>query len=115
MNHQKASDIASSFSAASAVGSALVAEGMAMRQAIKENSILGLKRLVCESDSAQLINAINSEEVPLELYDIVADIFDLSFVFEVISFQWISRVKNTDADSLAKQGCVMCEALMANT
>lgn len=86
-----------------------------MRQAINESHILGLKRLVCESDSSQLIKALKGGDVPLELYGITGDIFDLSFKFEVVHFHWISRDENSYADSLAKQGLVMCEALMANT
>ncbi|CAF1716003.1 unnamed protein product [Brassica napus] len=59
---------------------------MAMRQAVKESWILSHKRLRCEADSAQLIKAINGNEVPLEIYGIVADILDYSFSFEAYSF-----------------------------
>ncbi|XP_009137045.1 uncharacterized protein LOC103861088 [Brassica rapa] len=105
----------SSFSTDSSVKSALVAKAMAMRQAVKESWILGHKRLRCEADSDQLIKAFNGNEVPLEIYGIVADILDYSFRFEVIAFVWIPREKNSIADGLAKQGLVMVEALMANT
>ena len=104
-----------SFSSDSSVNSALVAEAMAMRQAVKESWILGHKRMRCEADSDQLIKALNGNEVPLEIYGIVADILDYSFRFEAIEFVWISREKNSVADGLAKQGLVMVESLMANT
>lgn len=88
---------------------------MAMRQAVKESWILGCKRLRCESDSAQLVKALNGSEVPLEIYGIVADILDSSVLFELISFVWIPRERNSVADELAKQSLVVVESLMANT
>ncbi|KAG5377087.1 hypothetical protein IGI04_041683, partial [Brassica rapa subsp. trilocularis] len=51
-----------SFSSDSSVNSALVAEAMAMRQAVKESWILGHKRMRCEADSDQLIKALNGNE-----------------------------------------------------
>ena len=38
----------------------------------------------------------------MELYGIVADINDLVLAIEFVSFRWISREKNKDADLLAK-------------
>ena len=107
-------DVAS-FSTGSSVGSALTAEAVAMRQAIQEARILGHKRLVCEADSLQLVKALSGGEVPLEIYGIVADIFDSFVYFDVIAFGWIPRDLNADADALAKQGLVEGEALMAIT
>ncbi|KAF2604006.1 hypothetical protein F2Q70_00024343 [Brassica cretica] len=88
---------------------------MTMRQAIQEARILGHKRLVCEADSLQLVKALSGGEVPLEIYGIVADIFDSFVYFDVIAFGWIPRDLNADADALAKQGLVEGEALMAIT
>lgn len=51
----------------------------------------------------------------MELYDIVSDIFQLSCHVEVIFFHWISKDKNIVVDSIAKQGLVKGEALMAGT
>lgn len=102
----------SRFSTGEVVGSVLIAEAMAMRHAVKESSILGCSRMVCESDSSQLIKALNGSDVPMEIYGIVADILDLSSLFEVIVFAWIPRVKNSVADALSKQGLVVGEALM---
>lgn len=70
---------------------------------------------MCESDSTQLMKSLNGVEVPLELYGIVVDIVELSCHFEFISFHWISREKNSEADSLARQSLVDSEVLMAIT
>lgn len=95
------------------MGSALSAEGMAMREALSECRRSRIIRLVCESDSTQLVKA--GKEVPLELYGIVADIVEHGCHFERISFRWISREKNSEADALAKQSLVDGEVLMAIT
>ncbi|CAF2322045.1 unnamed protein product [Brassica napus] len=42
------------------VMSPLMAEGLAMREAIRKSKELGIRRLRCESDSSQLIKALNS-------------------------------------------------------
>ncbi|KAF2613448.1 hypothetical protein F2Q70_00007820 [Brassica cretica] len=57
----------------------------------------------CESDSTQLIQAVNSGSTATEIYGITADIISLAGLFETIFFRWISRVKNSEADGLAKQ------------
>lgn len=97
------------------VGSALMAEGLAMREALKKCKLMGVKRLRCESDSAQLIKAINSNAPKPEIYGIVSDILELSCFFDVIVFSWIPRGKNSIADELAKLGLLEVEALNAVT
>ncbi|CAF1789726.1 unnamed protein product, partial [Brassica napus] len=42
------------------VMSPLMAEGLAMREAIRKSKELGIRRVRCESDSSQLIKALNS-------------------------------------------------------
>ncbi|CAN6866626.1 unnamed protein product [Brassica oleracea var. botrytis] len=42
------------------VMSPFMAEGLAMREAIRKSKELGIRRLRCESDSSQLIKALNS-------------------------------------------------------
>lgn len=97
------------------VGSVLVAERLAMREALKKCRTLGITRLRCESDSAQLIKAITSEEPKPEIYGIVSDILELSCSFDVIKFSWISREKNCNADELARLGLREVETIMALT
>lgn len=85
------------------VGSPLVAEGMALREAFLECRDLGLPKLRYESDCAQLIKALTSDQSFSELYGIVEDIKSVSFSFDFISFAWISRECNREADELAKK------------
>ena len=95
------------------VSSPLVAEGMAMREAVKKCKELGIQRVRCESDSSQLINALNSTVEPPEIYGIVADIRIECAAFESFSFDWIPRGRNSDADTLANQA--LCLVTVAQT
>lgn len=97
------------------VGSPLVAEGMALREAVLKCRDLGLPRLRCESDCAQLIKALTSDQSFSELYGIVEDIKSVSFSFDFISFAWISREFNREADELAKKKLSSELVLMATT
>ncbi|KAF3551099.1 hypothetical protein DY000_02005193 [Brassica cretica] len=85
------------------VTSPLMAEGLAMRDAIRKCKELGIWRFRCESDSTQLIKALNSKMEPPELYGIIADIRLDCTTFDSVSFIWIPRLRNVDADRLAKQ------------
>lgn len=89
-------------SSTSFVTSPLMAEGLAMREAIKKSKELGIRRLRCESDSSQLIKILNSSAEPLEIYGIISDIRIAASSFEAISFCWIPWERNVDADYLAK-------------
>lgn len=55
------------------VQSSLLAEGMAMREAMIKCIELGLVAVCFESDSSQLINAINEEK--MEIYGVVSALF----------------------------------------
>ncbi|CAN6874681.1 unnamed protein product, partial [Brassica oleracea] len=50
------------------VMSPLMAEGLAMREAIMKSKELGIRRLRCESDSSQLIKALNSYLLSLWIF-----------------------------------------------
>lgn len=97
------------------VGSALAAEGLAMREAIAKCREMEIQRLHCHSDLASLIKAITSGEAPPELYGIMSDITFLCRSLDVFSCSWISRVQNNAADKLAKMCLVEGEAFMADT
>uniref|UniRef100_A0A0D3D084 RNase H type-1 domain-containing protein n=1 Tax=Brassica oleracea var. oleracea TaxID=109376 RepID=A0A0D3D084_BRAOL len=96
------------------VGFALIAEGLALREGMTSCRDMGLRKVRCESDSAQLIKAINSGTFHPELYGIISDICSLSCSFDEISFSWISREKNKAADKLAKLCQVGEDAIMAD-
>lgn len=97
------------------VGSVLIAEGLALKKALSSCKDRGIKRIHCFSDSAQLMKAVNGGEFYLELYGIISDVFAISCCFDEISFSWISREKNKEADLLAKHCLVEEEAIMAGT
>ena len=97
------------------VGSALIAEGLALREGLLKCRDLGIRKLRCESDSAQLVKATKAGNFHPELYGIMSDVFSLSSSFDVLSFSWISRDKNKAADELAKQCLREEEAFMAGT
>ncbi|CAN6991508.1 unnamed protein product, partial [Brassica oleracea var. botrytis] len=67
-------------------GSALVAEGLALKSALSCCKERGIKRLHCFSDSAQLIKTVNNGESYPELYGIVLDVFAISSSFDELSF-----------------------------
>ena len=71
--------------------------------------------LSIQSDSKTLINSIINRSPAPELYGVVADILCISAAFESVSFRWIPREENTNADLLAKQVLSVNEAFMAST
>lgn len=97
------------------VSSALIAEGLALKKALSSCKDFGIKRIHCFSDSAQLIKAVSGGESYPELYGIISDVFAISCFFDELSFSWISREKNKEADALAKLCLVEEEAVMAGT
>ncbi|KAF3517414.1 hypothetical protein DY000_02063843 [Brassica cretica] len=84
------------------VASPLVAEGLAMKNAVKTCKELGLRQIRYKSDSTQLIKALNSKTEPPEIYGIVSDIRIECMEFETFYFVW-TRERNIVADRLAKQ------------
>ncbi|KAG5398184.1 hypothetical protein IGI04_019998 [Brassica rapa subsp. trilocularis] len=87
--------------------SALVAEALAMKEATCCR--LGVKDVRFDSDSRLLINAINGKDPLLEIYGVVEDIHILSNAFDVVSFAWLSRERNGEADLLAKNALSLYE------
>ena len=84
------------------VRSPLMAESLAIFYSLQQALHLGFTNLSVASDSKQLIEAINSEQPSMELHGILHDILDLSFNFSKITFNFIPREKNKEADALAK-------------
>ena len=84
------------------VRSPLLAEALAIHEALCHASTLGIQNIVIASDSKQLINAINLGDPPLELHGILHDILSLSSTFLQSSFSFISRKHNGEADEIAK-------------
>ncbi|XP_018454163.1 uncharacterized protein LOC108825364 [Raphanus sativus] len=85
------------------VSSPLVAEALAIREAITLCIKKGFLRVHVKSDSLQLVKAITSGSSFPEVYGVIADICNISLAFDCISFSWIRRENNKDADALARQ------------
>lgn len=98
------------------VSSPLIAEGLAIREAMLFCREHGLDNILLECDSSQLIRAINHEENISELHGILSDILQLSRPPDVsILFAWIPRNQNLVADSLSKEALCMAEVFIAPT
>ncbi|XP_013632386.1 PREDICTED: uncharacterized protein LOC106337818 [Brassica oleracea var. oleracea] len=93
------------------VSSPLIAEGLAMREAVKKCKELGLRHIRLESDSAQLIKALRSKLEPPEIYAIISDIRINCLAFETVYFAWIPRAKNSVDDGLAKQALALYQVV----
>nr|VDD59881.1 unnamed protein product [Brassica oleracea] len=63
------------------VSSPLMAEGIAMREAIRKCKEMGLRKIRCEADSKQLITYINNKAPVPEFYGIISDILALAAEF----------------------------------
>lgn len=90
------------------VSSALMAEGLALLEAIRTGKRAELLSVVFESDSAQLVNALKSGSCLPALYGVLTDIVSLLPSFVSVDFVWISREKNALADRLAKSA-LLCD------
>ena len=95
------------------VSTPLAAEALALREALEKCKELGIARIRCESDSAVLIKALKTGSSLRGLYGILADIVSLASSFECVSFNWISRMRNVEADKLAKHVLFVELVLMA--
>ena len=84
------------------VSSALVAEALGVKPGLKAARLLGLRKLAIRSDSKSLIKVINTNEKIVEAQGVLFDIYQLCTSFTSVSFDFISRDFNEDADALAK-------------
>ncbi|KAL0794139.1 hypothetical protein Bca101_065516 [Brassica carinata] len=97
------------------VNSPLVAEGLALREALISCKELEFKTITVKNDSSILIKAACGLESFSELHGILADIKKLSCCFDSVCFNWIPRDQNVAADKLAKDALFVGEAFMALT
>ena len=98
------------------VSSALMAEGLAIREALLCCRRQGLNSIHLKSDSSQLISAINRKEPLTKIHGILSDILNLCCSpLMLISFSWIPRDQNFVADSLSKEALCMVGAFTAPT
>lgn len=84
------------------VSSPLMAEAMAVRSALQMAATLDLTDLNVCSDNQTLVRAITNKQPIKEIYRILSDITRLCPWFASISFKFIPRSENGEADELAK-------------
>lgn len=84
------------------VASPLMAEALAVREALLHARSLHLSNICLKSDNQVLVKTLTSKQHPVELYGINLDIENLSSSFSSVSFSYISRTLNSAADALAK-------------
>ena len=54
------------------------------------------------ADSQSLITVISSQDRRIEAQGVLYDIYHLCSLFSVVSFHYVPRLSNVDADALAK-------------
>ena len=84
------------------VSSALMAEAIAVHRAVALAVYSNVRSLAVLSDSLSLIKLLKKGEYQSELFGIMFDIYHFISFFDVISFDFISRNFNCEADSVAK-------------
>ncbi|KAG2279673.1 hypothetical protein Bca52824_050893 [Brassica carinata] len=93
-------------SAQSHVSSALMAEALAIREALIHASSLNPTKICLRIGSQALVRAITTGRRPSDLFGVLSDVDSLAFSptspFAFCRFVYISRVFNGSADSLAK-------------
>lgn len=94
------------------VASPLMAECLALREAVLTCQRMKLRSMRFESDSAQLIKCLNAGGNIAEICSVVSNILSLVADFEYVSFGWISRERNMIADNLAKDALNVIELLV---
>ncbi|KAF2564031.1 hypothetical protein F2Q70_00014243 [Brassica cretica] len=84
------------------VSSALMAEGLAVRQTLSHAHHIGITKIWLRSDSLSVVKAINSISKPMNLYGILSDIEVLSSFFSFCCIFFVPREENGPSDILIK-------------
>lgn len=84
------------------VSSALMTEAIAVHRVVSLTVYSNVQSLVVLSDFLSLINLPKTRGYQFELFGIMFDIYRFISLFDVISFHFISRNFNSEADSVAK-------------
>ena len=84
------------------VASALAAEALALKEGLSKAILAGLKDIVCSSDSRCLIQLLTGNKSVTALKGIFHDIYVLNRSLNSISYRFVARSCNVQADELAK-------------
>uniref|UniRef100_A0A0D3BJ98 RNase H type-1 domain-containing protein n=1 Tax=Brassica oleracea var. oleracea TaxID=109376 RepID=A0A0D3BJ98_BRAOL len=84
------------------VASTLMAEALAVPEALLQAKALQISNICLKSDNQVFITALNSKQHLVELYGINLDIEHLSSSFTSLSFSYVPRRFNSVAFSLPK-------------
>ncbi|CAF2056272.1 unnamed protein product [Brassica oleracea] len=83
-------------------GSALIAEALAVKAVLLDAVSSGLTSVTFWSDSKSLISALSSKDKHIDIQGILHDISVLCRSFVSISFNYVLRLENSEADAIAK-------------
>ncbi|XP_056852939.1 uncharacterized protein LOC130502211 [Raphanus sativus] len=84
------------------ISSALIAEALAVRSAVMMAASSNIQSLTVLSDSQVLILLLKAKDSRPALHGIMSDIYHLSRLFKTLSFYFIPRLENREADHVAK-------------
>ncbi|XP_018453439.1 uncharacterized protein LOC108824501 [Raphanus sativus] len=84
------------------ISSALMAEAIAIRSAVMYAAASNVKVLMILSDSLSLVKLLKEKNSVPALFGIAFDIYHFSATFDSVSFRFIPRLSNVEADTVAK-------------
>lgn len=84
-----------------------MAEAIAIRAAVMKAASSNLRSLTVLSDSKVLITMLKTKTSRPALFGILFDIFYFSSVLDSVSFLFIPRLQNLEADRVAKSALAM--------
>lgn len=82
--------------------SPLMAEAIAVQETLLQTKSRQLSKICLKSDNQVLINALISNQSPVDLHIINLDIENLTSSFVLLNFSYVFRSLNCIADALAK-------------
>ncbi|XP_056842911.1 uncharacterized protein LOC130495527 [Raphanus sativus] len=89
------------------VSSAIMAEAIAIRSAVLYAASSNVKSLMIRSDSQSLVKMLRGRDSSPALFGILFDIYYFSSSFDAISFVYVPRLSNMQADSVAKSALLL--------
>ena len=79
-----------------------MAKALAVRLAVMNAAFSNIMSLMIMSDSLSFVKLLKGKESRPALFGILFDIYHFSSYFDVLSFRFIPRLQNSEADLVAK-------------